>query len=83
MLAAIFSLSVLGIALGFALGTAARYLKVEGNPLKEEIEATGQYDVDDQGPRQFRFDLCPDCHPRFVSDPLGRERLLRVKYSAN
>lgn len=38
MLAAITSLTILGITLGYLLGLAARYLKVEGNPLQEEIE---------------------------------------------
>lgn len=39
MLAAIASLASLGLILGFLLGLAARYLKVEGNPLEAEIEA--------------------------------------------
>ena len=38
MLEAILSLTTLGIVLGTILGLAARYLKVEGNPLVEEIE---------------------------------------------
>lgn len=37
MLSAIGSLTALGIALGGMLGIAARLLKVEGNPLAEEI----------------------------------------------
>jgi len=49
----------------------------------EEIENGAGYDLDDGEPKQFRFDLCPDCHPRFVADPLGRERLQRLKYSDN
>ncbi len=39
MLTAIASLTVLGLTLGWLLGLAARYLKVEGNPLVEKIEA--------------------------------------------
>ena len=39
MLAAIASLTVLGLTLGWLLGLAARYLKVDGNPLVEKIEA--------------------------------------------
>lgn len=39
MLIAIFSLSALGLVLGLLLGTAARFLKVEGNALAGEIEA--------------------------------------------
>ena len=38
MITAIISITLLGLTLGTVLGTAARYLKVEGNPLKEEIE---------------------------------------------
>jgi hypothetical protein len=29
--------------------------------------------LDGHGFKGFRFDLCPGCHKRFVSDPLGRE----------
>ena len=39
MLAAIASLTILGLTLGWLLGLAARYLKVEGNPVVEQIEA--------------------------------------------
>jgi electron transport complex protein RnfB len=39
MIAAVASLTTLGVALGLGLGVAARKLKVEGNPLVAEIEA--------------------------------------------
>jgi len=39
MFAAIASLIVLGLICGWLLGLAARYLKVEGNPLVEQVEA--------------------------------------------
>ncbi len=39
MIAALLSLTLLGLALGFGLGFAAIRLKVEGNPLVEELEA--------------------------------------------
>lgn len=38
MLTALISLSVLGLVLGWGLGLAARYLRVEGNALEGEIE---------------------------------------------
>lgn len=38
LFAAIISLTLLGTALGLLLGVAARYLKVEGNPLVAELE---------------------------------------------
>ncbi|MBI5331454.1 MAG: RnfABCDGE type electron transport complex subunit B [Betaproteobacteria bacterium] len=39
MIAALVSLTVLGLALGLGLGYAAVRLKVEGNPLVQELEA--------------------------------------------
>lgn len=39
MIAAIASLTALGTTLGLILGLAARFLRVEGNPLVEELEA--------------------------------------------
>lgn len=38
MITAVISITVLGVLLGTLLGTAARYLHVEGNPLQQEIE---------------------------------------------
>lgn len=38
LLAAVFSLTILGTVFGLLLGVAARYLKVEGNPLAAELE---------------------------------------------
>jgi electron transport complex protein RnfB len=38
MIVAIASLTALGLGLGFLLGVAARYLRVEGNPLAMEVE---------------------------------------------
>jgi len=39
MFAAIASLTILGLLLGWLLGLASRYLKVDGNPLVEKVEA--------------------------------------------
>ena len=33
--------------------------------------------------KKFRFDLCGDCHHRFLSDPLGRELSQKVSFSKN
>ena len=38
LIAAVVSLTVLGTVFGLLLGVAARYLKVEGNPLVVELE---------------------------------------------
>jgi electron transport complex protein RnfB len=39
MFAAIASLTILGLTLGWLLGLASRYLQVDGNPLVEKVEA--------------------------------------------
>lgn len=39
MIVPLISLTVLGVVLGLILGLAARFFKVEGNPLVEELEA--------------------------------------------
>ena len=31
----------------------------------------------------FRFDLCGECHHRFVQDPLGRDALRLLNFSKN
>lgn len=49
----------------------------------EEMETTGQSPLEDCGSKDFRFDLCPHCHQKFVSDPLGRDALRRLNFSEN
>jgi hypothetical protein len=31
----------------------------------------------------FRYDLCPECHTRFLRDPLGREGVQKFDFSKN
>lgn len=33
--------------------------------------------------KQFRFDLCPRCHQKFLRDPLGRDAARRLTFSKN
>ncbi len=33
--------------------------------------------------REFRFDLCPACHSRYLEDPLFRKILRRMGFSSN
>lgn len=49
----------------------------------EEMEATGQNDVDDCSSKDFRYDLCPNCHRKFLQDPLGRDAFRRLNFSEN
>lgn len=40
-------------------------------------------DLEANGAKVFRFDLCPQCYCRFLKDPLGREAVRRLKFSNN
>jgi len=33
--------------------------------------------------REFRYDLCPECHVRFLRDPLGKEQPQKLHFSEN
>lgn len=45
----------------------------------EELADTGEFEIEETGPKQFRFDLCAGCVGKFVKDPLGRESYRRFK----
>ncbi len=46
----------------------------ELSQILREIEENG-YAADELPPnyKQLRYDLCPDCHKKFLRDPLGKE----------
>lgn len=48
--------------------------KADHDSSKVELESSG---------KDFRFDLCPDCYSKILSDPLGQERLRRYDFSEN
>ncbi|MFN0053269.1 MAG: hypothetical protein ACKV0T_13890 [Planctomycetales bacterium] len=48
----------------------------------QEMELTGA-ELDEQGTKTFRYDLCPRCHSRYAKDPLGRDALRRLNFSEN
>lgn len=33
--------------------------------------------------QELRFDLCPECHDKYVRDPLGREQSQNLRFSQN
>ncbi|MFN4259157.1 MAG: hypothetical protein ACK4RK_07650 [Gemmataceae bacterium] len=33
--------------------------------------------------KQFRYDLCPECHKKFLRDPLGKEAAQKFDFSEN
>lgn len=45
----------------------------------DELDGTGQFEVEQTGPQRLRFDLCGPCLQRYLKDPLGRESFRRFK----
>lgn len=57
---------------------------------EDHMEAISQMlrDIDDpdeieDAHKHFRFDLCSDCHKKFISDPLGKEHSQKLSFSKN
>jgi hypothetical protein len=57
-------------------------LEAIGELLREMEEGVVEMDLPDPT-RHFRYDLCPDCHRKFVRDPLGKETSQKVSFSKN
>jgi hypothetical protein len=55
----------------------------EISEMLQEMEATGNYQLDDCSPKEFRFDLCSKCYRKFVKDPLARDANRRLNFSEN
>ncbi|HEV3084465.1 MAG TPA: hypothetical protein VG099_15070 [Gemmataceae bacterium] len=53
--------------------------------LLREMEDNAQEDPDLAEPayKNFRYDLCPDCHKKFVRDPLSKESAQKFHFSKN
>jgi hypothetical protein len=49
----------------------------------ERIEDSENEYVGDDVYRQIRYDLCPECHRRFLRNPLGQEIAKAVSFSEN
>ena len=41
--------------------------------LREEEDPLADSDLQSLQQKNFRYDLCPECHKKFVRDPLGKE----------
>lgn len=51
---------------------------------REEAEGgTSSDDLDAPAFKGFRFDLCPECHSRFLKDPLNRDPMKVFNFSEN
>ncbi len=49
----------------------------------QSMESTGDYEVDADTPKAFRFDLCADCRQKYQVDPLRPEPVHRARFSHN
>lgn len=49
----------------------------------DEMDETGNRELEDCESKSMRFDLCPNCHRRYVQDPLGHDQLRRLNFSEN
>lgn len=49
--------------------------------LLERLDDTDELDEDSY--KQARYDLCPDCRQRLLSDPLGRLNGVKLGFSEN
>lgn len=51
--------------------------------LREEEESLVDPDVAAPPYKSFRYDLCSDCHKKFVRDPLGKDAAQKFDFSEN
>jgi hypothetical protein len=50
--------------------------------LLRDLEENGEIEVAPSC-KKFRYDLCSECHTRFVGDPLGKELVQKFHFSKN
>ncbi len=55
----------------------------EINELLQRIEAAEDQGELSAAPQQLRYDLCADCHRRFVKNPLGKDLASQLNFSEN
>ena len=51
--------------------------------LREMDENLADPDLAEPAYKHFRYDLCPECHKRFLRDPLGKETAQKFDFSKN
>ena len=55
----------------------------EISELIKQMDSMDDQEIEDQVYKSFRFDLCPECHKKFLKDPLGREASRSIDFSKN
>jgi hypothetical protein len=51
--------------------------------LREMEDSLEDPDIVEPAYKNFRYDLCPECHKRFLRDPLGKEMAQKFDFSKN
>jgi hypothetical protein len=51
--------------------------------LREMDDNLAEPELVERYPKNFRYDLCPDCRTKFVRDPLGKEAAQKFDFSEN
>jgi hypothetical protein len=51
--------------------------------LNEIDEGLAEPDEETPSYKSFRYDLCPNCHKKFLRDPLGKEAAQKFDFSEN
>ena len=51
--------------------------------LLREMDDNVDPDLSEPAYKHFRYDLCPECHKKFVRDPLGKEAAQKFDFSEN
>ena len=58
------------------------HMEAVSQMLRDETEDSLDGELIDAN-KNFRFDLCPECHKKFLRDPLGREHVQKLFFSKN
>jgi hypothetical protein len=56
---------------------------LEVHEILEKLNDSDIEELDDEGNRQQRFDLCPECYGQFVKNPIGRDVAAQLGFSSN
>jgi hypothetical protein len=59
------------------------HMEAVSDLLREIEEGLEDPELDEPACRHFRYDLCPECHKRFVRDPLGKDMAQKFDFSKN
>jgi uncharacterized protein YlaI len=59
------------------------HLEVVSQLLRDEEDSLDDPDLMTPSYKNFRYDLCPECHKRFLRDPLSREAVQKFDFSEN